>query len=277
MQLISNLIEKIWHNLYKKPMGLQTGLSDLDNFIRGFKETEYIIVAGRPSMGKSAVIIDWLLNIAKSEPVGLYSLEMSNNLVIERMIANFANVSYSKMKMNMLDPHAKLRVQGAVKKLFNLPIYVNDQSLLTPDQIGENFLPEIKCLFIDYLQLMSFQKMGENRQQEIMNISRCLKAMAKNWNIPIIAVSQLNRQTEYRTSKRPKLSDLRESGALEQDADVVILVHRSSYYDELDAKEVIDTGEMELIIAKNKNGPTGIIKCDFDKESMSIVKNREEF
>ena len=215
MKLIKDFIPKVWAELYAHPMGLKTGLPELDNFIRGFKDNEYIIIAGRPSMGKSAVVIDWALNIAKSAPIGIFSLEMSNTLVIERMIANLANVSYSKMKMNMLPMQPdKMRVQTAIKKLTDLPIYLDDTSLLTPEQIANMFNSEIKCLIIDYLQLMSYQKSGENRQQEIMNISRCLKAMAKQWNIPIIAVSQLNRQTEYRTSKRPKLSDLRESGAL---------------------------------------------------------------
>jgi len=287
---LSSYLPTVEQTLYNEPLGLPTGLSKLDTKIRGLKPSELIILAGRPSMGKSSCMVDMVLNIGVDKTPLIFTLEMSAKLLIERMITNLAKVSYIKLKANNLLGNELQRVDVAKKELVKRSILIDDSTLITPASIRNQLTEVIKtynidAIFIDYLQLMSMSTYLNisNRQQEITAISRELKALAKEFNIPFVILCQLNRSADYResTSYRPRLSDLRESGSIEQDADIVLLLYRPSYYDLLNNPNATDNGQAEVIVAKNRNGSTGIVKCLWDREAMSfsdpININLEEF
>lgn len=274
---ISDAIKNIGKNLYNRPMGLSTGISFLDDKIRGYKEGELIILAGRPSMGKSSLLIDNALTIGKTNTVIIFSLEMSATLLMERMIASQSNINYVYMKKNLISEIQKDKIGDAIEELSNMNIIIDDSSLLTVNQIKEKmdnfmslFSPDI--VMIDYMQLMSAVT-ASTRQQEITEICRVLASLAKNYNIPFLVLCQLNRAVEYRENHRPRLSDLRESGSIEQDADIVLLLHRPSYYMLLDNPLANDTGQAEIIVAKQRNGETGIVNCNWNGGVMSFRDN----
>lgn len=248
--------------------GVASGFADLDRYTAGFQPSDLIIVAGRPGMGKTALC----LNIAQHvgvhvrRPVAIFSLEMSKEQLAERMLCSKAQVDSSKLRTGFLRHEDWPILINAANDLSEAPIYIDDsaaQSALDIRAKARRLQAEVgdlSLVIVDYLQLMQGRGRSENRQQEISEITRSLKALAKELSVPVIALSQLSRAAEQR--KRPQLSDLRESGAIEQDADVVALLYRDEVYNE----ESADKGLAEIIIAKQRNGPTGVIKLTFRGE-----------
>lgn len=274
---ISDYLPEVNKTLYNEQMGITTGIPQLDRKLRGFRPPEVTIVAARSSMGKSSLLIDFILAASASVPVLSYSLEMSNKLVIERMLANLARISFIRMKRDELIENEKKRIEAANSELTSRPIFLNDNSGVSVAGVKNHLIEltkevDVGCVFIDYLQLMSVGIRQGNRQQEVGEISRQLVDLVKDFNIPVVVASQLNRQADYReqTNFRPRLSDLRESGDIENNATNVLLIYRQSYYDLMNNSNAIDNGQAEIIIAKSRNGPIGIVQCNWDRETMSF-------
>lgn len=259
--------------------GISSGLSELDDFILGFGKGEMITIAGRPGLGKSSLARDILLNISKpTQDLGaslLCTLEMSCDEITELLAANLAKLDYQSLKKGYANENTMSKFNAALDSLSSYKIIVNDDSFVTPDSIRSILTDMHKqeplaCLIVDYLQLMSLRKKVDSRQTEVAEISRELKAIAREFDIPVISFSQLNRNVEHRENPRPRMSDLRESGAMENDSTKVILIHRPSYYDiQMDSKAE-DSGETELIICKNRSGETGTVSCAFISQWMSF-------
>ena len=252
--------------------GVPTGFAELDNLTSGFQRSDLIIIAGRPSMGKTA----FSLNIARyaaveaSVPVGVFSLEMANYQLAMRMLCSEARINSHLLRTGRLGEEDWPKLSLAVGRLASAPIYIDDSpglSLLELRAKARRLKADkgLGMLIIDYLQLLQGPKNAESRQQEISSISRSLKALAKELNIPVVALSQLSRAVESRGGdKRPMLSDLRESGAIEQDADVVIFIYRPERYGETMDKDGNSLeGVAEIIVGKQRNGPIGTTKLTF--------------
>ena len=248
-------------------LGLETGLYDLDNFLQGLKNSDFMILAARPSMGKTAFALNIAsyLSIKKDTPVAFFSLEMSSNQLIHRIFSSYGLIPLFNLKSGNLDDAHTQKLIKVSNKLSQSKLLINDEisNLMSLRSIARKLKREndIKLIIIDYLQLLEGTR-RENRNLEISEISRSLKILAKELDIPIIALSQLSRSVESRQVKKPMLSDLRESGSLEQDADIVMFLYREDYYNpETENKNITD-----VIIAKNRNGPTGTIPVYFHKE-----------
>ena len=246
--------------------GLPSGFTELDDLLSGFQAGEMIIIAARPSMGKTAFALNVTENIGVNQkrPVLFFSMEMSKNAVAQRMLCAKGNVDSHKLRRGMLGEEDIARLGMVAADLGEAPIFIDDTPGQTVLQVKAKARQlkaqhDIACIAVDYLQLMR-EPGAENRVQEITTISSGLKAMARELDVPVLAVAQLNRSAEVREGHRPRMSDLRESGALEQDADVVLLLHRPDYYNAED-----EAGTAELIVAKQRNGPTGDVKLQFDK------------
>ncbi|MGM0440562.1 MAG: replicative DNA helicase [Chlamydiota bacterium] len=251
--------------------GIPTDLIDLDNITNGFQNSNLMILAARPAMGKTALAINIGENISFNHdlPVGIFSLEMSSEQFVHRMICSQSEVEGSKITNGSIDPSEFQRIVGAVNKMQKHTMIIDDQAGLSITDLRararrmvENH--QIGFLIIDYLQLISgsgSNRSSENRQSEISEISRSLKNLARELNIPILCLSQLSRRVEDRAGHRPQMSDLRESGSIEQDADIVMFLLRREYYDPMDKP-----GTAELIIAKNRHGAVGNINLSFRKE-----------
>jgi replicative DNA helicase len=249
--------------------GIATGFHEFDMKTAGLQPSDLVIVAGRPSMGKSAfatAIIEHAgINLKK--PVVIFSLEMSKEQLVQRMLCSHARVDAQKVRTGYLSHQDWPKLTNAAGKLSEAPIFIDDTPGQTVLEIRAKarrlkMKHDISLIVIDYLQLMQGAKSSENRQQEISEISRSLKALAREIRVPVIAVSQLSRAVESRTGNRPQLSDLRESGAIEQDADVVVFLFREEYYQPSEENK----NKAEAIIAKQRNGPTGSIPLVFLKE-----------
>lgn len=253
--------------------GLNTGYAGLDRMTSGWQNSDLIIIAARPAMGKTAFVLSMAKNMAVdfNIPIAIFTLEMANVQLVKRLISNVANLEGEKIKSGKLTNEEWDRFNTNIGKIFGAPLYLDETPGLSITELrtkARRLVRErgVQMIMIDYLQLMnaSGMKLG-SREQEVSTISRSLKALAKELNIPIIALSQLNRSTETREDKRPVLSDLRESGAIEQDADIVCFIHRPEYY----TKEGIDPqgndirGLAELIIAKHRSGAVGDVKLRF--------------
>lgn len=252
---------------HKDELGLETGLYDLDNFLQGLKNSDFMILAARPSMGKTAFALNIAshLSIKKDTPVVFFSLEMSSNQLIHRIFSSYGLIPLFNLKSGNLDDAHTQKLIKVSNKLSQSKLIINDEisNLMSLRSIARKLKREndIKLIIIDYLQLLEGTR-RENRNLEISEISRSLKILAKELDIPIIALSQLSRSVESRQVKKPMLSDLRESGSLEQDADIVMFLYREDYYNpETENKNITD-----VIIAKNRNGPTGTIPVYFHKE-----------
>lgn len=246
--------------------GLASGFGDLDHFTLGFQPSTLVIIAARPAMGKSSLLNDFALHAAlkKNQPVVLFSLEMGRQELTQRFLASEAKIDSQKIRRGALQEQDWQRLSSAVGRLAEAPIFIDDSPNITLMEM------RAKCrrlkaksglgmVIVDYLQLMQGPRKTENRQQEVSEISRALKIMARELEVPVLCASQLNRGVEFRSDKRPMLGDLRESGALEQDADLVMFIYRDEVYNpDSDAK-----GEAELIISKHRNGPTGIVRLAF--------------
>ena len=242
-------------------LGLETGLQDLDSFLQGLKNSDFMILAARPSMGKTAFALNIAsyLSIKKDTPVAFFSLEMSSNQLIHRIFSSYGLIPLFNLKSGNLDDAHTQKLIKVSNKLSQSKL----SNLMSLRSIARKLKREndIKLIIIDYLQLLEGTR-RENRNLEISEISRSLKILAKELDIPIIALSQLSRSVESRQVKKPMLSDLRESGSLEQDADIVMFLYREDYYNpETENKNITD-----VIIAKNRNGPTGTIPVYFHKE-----------
>lgn len=271
-------IAKIKENIGKPFDGISSGIKALDNFILGFGKGQMITIGARPSLGKSSLARDILLNTGHPDNDNgvsiLCTMEMGCEEVTEMLATNAANVNYDSIKKGYANPSSIDKFKQTVDDLANYDIIINDNSYTTPDSIREmlSAIQEVEplgCLVIDYLQLMSLRAKFNSRQEEVEQISRELKAIAREYKIPVIAFSQLNRNYENRENARPKMTDLRESGAMEQDSDKIILLYRHSYYDKLLDPNVEDDGEGELIVCKCRGGQTGTVECAFIPEWMS--------
>lgn len=259
--------------------GLQTGYHDLDKVTSGWQNSDLIIIAARPAMGKTALVLSMAKNMAVDYniPVAIFSLEMSNLQLVNRLISNVCNLEGQKIKSGNLNNDEWENLMTRTKQLFSAPLYVDDTPSLSVFELNTKARRlknehNIKLIIIDYLQLMnaSGMKFG-SREQEVSNISRSLKQLAKELDIPIIALSQLNRSVEQRDDKhgkRPQLSDLRESGAIEQDADIVCFIHRPEYYlkSGVDAEGNDISGLAEFIIAKHRSGSVEDVKMRFVRQ-----------
>ena len=256
--------------------GVHTGFTELDEKTGGLQFGDLIIIAARPSMGKTALGLSMLEHIGIDEnkgegiPAVFFSLEMSKLQVAQRMLCSRARVDMQRMRQRTLNGSEIARLQIAADEMKSRPIFIDDTPGMSVMEVRAKsrrlkMLHDIKVVFVDYLQLMYDPASRENRQQEIASISRGLKALGRELNIPIVALAQLNRQVEGRSSNRPRMSDLRESGAIEQDADVVMLLHREEYYLDKNKPNRLDEvkGKAELIIDKQRNGPTGTVTLHF--------------
>ena len=258
--------------------GLSSGFEELDKMTSGWQNSDLIIIAARPAMGKTAFVLSMLKKMAVDNgvPVAMFSLEMSNEQLVQRLMVNVSEISGEKLRSAQLQPYEWGQLDARVRQLWDAPIYVDDTPQLTVFELqtkARRLVREhgVKVIMIDYLQLMHASGLNINsRQEEVSTISRSLKGLAKELNIPIIALSQLNRGVENREGeegKRPQLSDLRESGAIEQDADIVCFIHRPEYYHiYTDQSGQSWRGLAQFIIAKHRNGQVGDIKLQFKSE-----------
>ena len=286
-----SIILRVYENINKiyesgnKQLGLSTGLPDLDKMMGGLRKSDFIIIAARPSMGKTALVLNIANNIAKfmssndgvprvRKNVAIFSLEMSREQLGYRLLSLESGINSQKLSTGSLNEAEWLDLQNASERISKAAIYVDDTPALSAIEIRTRARRQkaeygLDLVIIDYLQLMQGkQGRGEfNRQQEISEISRSLKALARELDIPVIALSQLSRAVEMRAEKKPQLSDLRESGSLEQDADAVLFLYRESYY----KQDVENEALTELIVAKHRNGPTGVVNVNFRKETMQFT------
>jgi replicative DNA helicase len=250
--------------------GTPSGFRDLDRLTSGFQPGNLVIVAARPSMGKSALALCMAANLAvrNETPVALFTLEMSKAEVTQRLMCSEAKVESQRLRTGKLAVDDWPRLTAACDKLAKAPIYVDDTGSITMMEIRSKLRrlksqqPSLGLVIVDYLQLMTSGTTVENRVQEVSQISRALKVLARDLDVPIMALSQLSRAVEQRHDKRPILSDLRESGSIEQDADLVCFVYRDEYYN---PEETESAGIAEVILAKHRNGPTGLEKLAFQK------------
>jgi replicative DNA helicase len=255
--------------------GVPTGLPDLDDLTGGFQKGDLLILAARPSMGKTAMMLGHALHaaITQQQPVAIFSLEMSKEQLVQRMLCAEALVNLGHLLRGRLTDDDFVRLAQAAGHLNTAPIWIDDSATLSVLEMRAKARrlkveqPDLALVVVDYIQLMQGTTEAENRQQEVSAISRGLKALAKELAVPIIAVSQLSRAPEQRSEHRPQLSDLRESGSLEQDADLVMFLYRPEYYvNPVEAQEQGIVGRSELIIGKQRNGPTGTVELFFRKE-----------
>jgi replicative DNA helicase len=241
--------------------GLETGFREFDEMTSGLQAGDMIILAARPSMGKTAFALNLAENVAlMGNPVGVFSLEMSKQQLAQRLLCSYAEVDSHKLRRNLLGHEELKRLVFKVGELSEAPIFIDDTpglSVLELRAKARRMVAKhgVKLILIDYLQLMSCPG-RENRQQEVSEMSRGVKALARELNVPVICLSQLNRAAENREDHRPRMSDLRESGSIEQDADMVLMLHREDYYEQ-HKEDYVPTNIAELIIAKQRNGPTG--------------------
>ena len=268
-QLLKESFERITalYELGADVTGVPSGFRDLDRLTSGFQEGNLIIVAARPGMGKSALGLGIAANVAvrHARPVALFTLEMSKAEVTQRLMCSEAKVELHRLRTGRLASEDWPRLTTACDKLAKAPIYVDDTGSITMLDIRSKVRrlkskhPELGLIVVDYLQLMTSGTNAENRVQEVSQISRALKILARDVDIPVLAMSQLSRAVEQRHDKRPILSDLRESGSLEQDADIVCFIYRDDYYNE----DSPDPGVAEVIVGKHRNGPTDKVKLSF--------------
>lgn len=248
-------------------IGLPTGFVDLDKLLAGLRPANLVVVAARPGMGKSSLALGVALHAAlASESVAIFSLEMSREELVQRILSSVAKVDSRKLQTGQLGDLWP-RVVDAAGKMYQAPIYIDDSSMVSVTDVRAKCRrlkrrSGLSLVVIDYLQLMQASN-RENRQQEISEITRNLKNLARELDVPIIAVSQLNRSLESREDKRPRLSDLRESGAIEQDADIVMFIYRHEYYHEEDTEK---RGIAEVHVAKHRSGPQGTVQLTFQPE-----------
>lgn len=249
--------------------GVPTGFIDLDQKTSGFQPGDLIIVAGRPSMGKTAFALNIAENVAVDSglPVGVFSMEMGGAQLATRMLASIGRLNSQSLRTGRMSDDEWSKLSFALGKLHEAPIYIDETGGLSPAnlrararRLARQYGGKLGLLVIDYIQLMSGNRQGENRATEVSEISRSIKSLAKELQVPIVALSQLSRKVEERTDKRPMMSDLRESGAIEQDADVILMMYRDEYYN----KDSDFKGQAEAIVRKQRNGEVGTVGLAFE-------------
>ncbi len=262
--------------------GVPTGFKKLDNLLAGLQRSDLVILAARPSVGKSSLALDIARNVAilQNLPVGIFSLEMSKDQIVDRLLSSYSNIDLWKLRTGKLQDSAGdsdfVRIQNAMGTLSEAPIYIDDMgttNILQMRAMARRLQSDrgLGLLIVDYLQLMDTTNKYASPLQQVTENSKALKGLAKELNIPILVLSQLSRAVEQRTPHRPMLSDLRESGAIEQDADVVMFIYREDKYNENSLEKNI----AEIIVAKHRNGPTGSVKLYFDEQRVSF-RNLEQ-
>jgi replicative DNA helicase len=270
-EVIKRVLDKI-DSLYDKKeaiTGITTGFPDLDRLTAGFQNADLIIIAARPAVGKTAFALNIAQNVSIKYkiPVAVFSLEMSKDQLAQRMLCSEAEIDAQRLKTASLSDTGWKKLTRALGRLSEAPIFIDDSASLTATEIRAKarrlkIEKGLGLVIVDYMQLMRGRLRVENRVQEISEIARSLKTLARELEIPVVALSQLSRAVEQRTDRIPRLSDLRESGEIEQTADVVIFIHREDYYNPQS-----DRGNVaEIIIAKQRNGPVGTIELVFRKE-----------
>ncbi|GMV37209.1 MAG: replicative DNA helicase [Fimbriimonadales bacterium] len=282
-QLITEYFERVEeaYATHKRQMGMPTGFADLDDLTTGLYPSDFIIIAARPSVGKTALALHIAMNCAMRHQAttAFFSLEMSASQLAQRMVCSVAGINSQRARTVNLSEDDFDRIHAAADKLYTVPLYIDDSSDISTLELMAK-CRRLKAqhglglVVVDYLQLMRGAKRSENRTQEISEIARGLKRIAKDLEVPVIALSQLSRLVEHRENKRPVLSDLRESGSIEAEADVVMLLYRASYYKqeaegetaEEDARAPGEPDTVEVNIAKHRNGPTGVVKLAFQRE-----------
>jgi len=249
--------------------GIPTGFADLDNLTAGLQNADLIIIAARPSVGKTALALNMAINMATKFkiPAAFFSLEMSKDQLVQRMLCSEAEVDAMRLKTASLPDTGWKKLTRAISRLSEAPLYIDDSAAISAMEIRAKcrrlkIEKGLGAVFIDYMQLMSGRSRVENRVQEISEIARSLKTLARELDIPVIALSQLSRAVEQRTDRIPRLSDLRESGEIEQTADLVMFIHREDYYNPQSERGNI----AEIIIAKQRNGPIGTVELVFRKD-----------
>lgn len=250
--------------------GIPSGFIDLDHMTNGWQRSDLVILAARPAMGKTALCLNMAANAAVdyNYPVAIFSLEMSKEQLVMRMLASAARIDQKRLRTGQLNADEWGVFLQKIGPLSSAPIYIDDTPAITIRELRakarrlQSREGDLGLILVDYLQLMGGSGHSENRQQEVSEISRSLKALARELNVPIIALSQLSRTVEQTKDKRPQLSHLRESGSLEQDADIVLFIHREEYYNE----DTDRRGIADVIIAKHRNGPTGTVELAFQNE-----------
>ncbi len=270
MEIIKDAIQKLEERYQQKAdvVGLATGFTELDKMTAGLHPGELTIVAARPSMGKTA----FSLNIAESialrqkKTVAYFSLEMGKVSLMQRILSSEAKVSLTDLRTGRIQDTMWPKLINAASVLAEAPLYIDDTGALSPFEIRARCRRlkskhSLDCIMIDYLQLMDLKQKVESRERAVSEISKALKMIAKELQVPVIALAQLNRSVESRSDRRPMLSDLRESGSIEQDADVIMMLYRDEYYDKEDPEK---QGGAEVIIGKQRNGPTGTVKLKFE-------------
>jgi replicative DNA helicase len=261
-----NRIDELFH-VTSRVTGIGTGFADLDEMTSGLQRSDLVVVAGRPSMGKTTFAMNIAENVAIRErvPVAVFSMEMSGEQLAMRMLSSLGRIDQHRVRTGKLLDDEWPRMTSAVNLLGDTGLFIDDTPSLSPTEVRARCRRlarehgDLGLVVLDYLQLMQVAGGAENRVNEISEISRSLKALAKEMNVPVIALSQLNRNLEQRTNKRPMPSDLRESGAIEQDADIIMFIYRDEVYN----PDTPDKGKAELIIAKQRNGPTGTVNLTF--------------
>jgi replicative DNA helicase len=249
-------------------MGVPTGFIDLDRMLGGLQKSDLLIIAARPGMGKSSMLNSIVMNAARlNQRVALFSLEMSNEQLVQRFISSLTRIPSHKLREGKLDEKDWAEFIKATEDISRLPIHMDDTPALGTQELRSksrrlHLELGLDLILVDYLQLMTTPFRSENRVQEISYISRSLKQIARELNVPVVAAAQLSRAVEQRTDKRPQLSDLRESGSIEQDSDVVMFIYRDAYYD----ADSPDGNRTEIHIAKHRNGPTGVVDLIFVPE-----------
>jgi replicative DNA helicase len=267
--LLTKAVERI-DELYNSGgdiTGLSTGFIELDNMTSGLQKSDLIIVAGRPSMGKTAFAMGLVENavLSQSKPVLVFSMEMPAEQLIVRMLSSIGRIDQTRIRNGKLEQDDWPRLSTAVTKLKDVPLHIDDTAALSPTELRSRARRvarehgELGMIMVDYMQLMQVTGFTEGRTAEVSEISRNMKALAKEFNCPVVALSQLNRSLEQRPSKRPVNSDLRESGSIEQDADIIMFIYRDEVYNE----DSPDKGVAEIIIGKQRNGPIGTARLAF--------------
>lgn len=279
LETVFERIDKL-HEHKGELRGIPSGFKTLDNILAGFQKSDLIVVAARPSIGKTSLVLNFVLNAAAAGfSVGMFHLEMSKEQVIDRLISSQSGIDSWKLRTGNLKEEDFSRISDAMSALSEMTIYIDDSpgaNVMEMRTKARRLQMEkgLDLLIVDYLQLMEGRKRSESRVQEISEISRGLKGLARELDIPVIAVSQLSREVEKRPNKIPQLADLRESGAIEQDADVVMFIYREDYYNKDSERQNI----ADIIIAKHRNGPTGRLELYFQPETMmfrSLETERE--
>lgn len=261
---LTKIIEEWGAN--KDVTGVPSGFAALDKLTNGFQKSDLIIVAGRPGMGKTSFGLNVLLNAAKAgKKCAFFSLEMSSEQLVNRLISSEGEIGQNKLRTGNLTHDETYRHAEVMNTLSKFDIYLDDTSQITVNQIKAKCRKlfnkkSLDMIFVDYLQIMGYNKNAQNREQQISEISRSLKGLAKEYNVPVMALAQVNRNVEKSENKRPNLSDLRESGAIEQDADIIMFLYRDDFYDKNTPLKNI----AEIIVAKHRNGETGTAYVGFN-------------